>query len=102
MAIGDSFGVILGTATTNRQPSSGVEEQLMGIAKANTNDGISIYDGTKTVDIITAARDTNEGVNDAAFAGNRQNLSLMINNAVYLRKGGTTDNTYVCGVQPAT
>ena len=99
MAIGDAFSAILGTATTNRQPASGVEEQLASISKNAVTDDLAIYDGSTTIAIIghfTTGQSTT-GANSAA--GEFSNMSVMISNATYLRKTGTTDHVAISGVQ---
>jgi len=88
MAIGDAVAAFLGTATVNRQPSSGVEEQISAFVKHGTTDNISTYDGTNVVIIFTS------------FSADKLNNSaIMITNSIYLRKEGTTDRCYVGGVQ---
>ena len=94
MAIGDAFAVILGTATTNRQPAAGVEEQISCICKPDQTDYISVYDGSNEVKIIAPGTSTYDGNVDSAF-----NMALMITNSVYFRKSGTTNRVYIGGVQ---
>jgi len=101
MAIGDAVVVMMGTAAENRQPPSGVEEQLTGVMKPDTTDPIQTYTGSVTVDILAAAVKTQE---DAANANQRNyvndfNMSINYNNTVYLRKSGTTDTILINGVQ---
>ena len=94
MAIGDAVAAFLGAGTTNRQPASGVEEQISSIVKQGTTDALQVYDGSNTIRII------DEGVDPAAAATSTvYNTAIMITNSVYLRKQGTTDRIYVGGVQ---
>jgi hypothetical protein len=96
MAIGDAIGVKLGTATTNYQPSSGVEVQISSFHKQNTTDALTIYDGSDVTNLVDNALATSANVNPAA---GWMNSSVMITNSIYLRKTGTTDYVYVTGVQ---
>ena len=91
MAVGDAFAVILGTATTNRQPAVGVEEQVSNLAIGGSTDRWQVYDGTNTIDIIPTG---SAGLNATA-----RNMAMMITNSVYLRKSGTADRGYAGGVQ---
>lgn len=100
MAIGDAVAVFLGTAATNYQPSSGVEVQISCTVKNDTNDAINLYDGSTTFGYL----ETNVQTNVIAADGESQNFSnyntaIMITNALYLRKTGTSDRIYVGGVQ---
>jgi hypothetical protein len=105
MAIGDAVAVQLGTATTSRQPSSGVEEQISNIVKpaVTGGNGVSVYDGSAESVIIEASVRTSRGfstttdLNQPAY-----NMALMITNSLYLRKDGTADRVYLGGVQTAT
>jgi len=102
MAIGDSVQQMMGAATTDRQPSSGVEEQISAIVKEMTTDGIAIYNGSIFRNIWRAAISTGDAVGDttnAPEAKESYNLSIMITNAVYIRKLGTNDVVYIGGVQ---
>ena len=103
MAIGDAVVVFLGTAATNRQPSSGVEEQIVTYVKPDQTDAINVYDGTTALEIIAANRRTDLDYNVATGAGSQHpgghNSSEMITNAVYLRKSGTSDRIGIGGVQ---
>ena len=92
-AIGDAVGQKLGTATANRQPASGVEEEISSIHKQNATDNITIFDGSDPWDIYTS------GAANTAAADNSRNLSILITNTIYLRKEGTTDLVFVTGRQ---
>jgi len=94
MAIGDAVAAMLGTGTVNRQPSSGVEEQISSIVKPAATDAINLYDGSTTLTILETTVTTD---NPATSTFN--NTAFMITNSVYLRKTGTTDVVYVGGVQ---
>lgn len=100
MAIGDCFSVNIGTATTDRQPASGVFEQISAIVKGQGTDGIALYDGTNTPQIYPGAMLNNlpQG-NAAATRNNPNNLALLIGNTVYVRKEGTSDRIALAGVQ---
>jgi hypothetical protein len=100
MAIGDAVTAFLGTAVENRQPSSGVEEKIRAIGKDDVTDPLNMYDGTTALVIVAAdaavlAITTNS--TDVNFPP--YDMHLMINNSVYLRKSGTTNNIWVGGVQ---
>jgi hypothetical protein len=93
MAIGDAVAVFLGTAATNRQPSSGVEEQISFLTKTGSTDAPSVYDGSNVINIVAAA------FNPSTTTNSWVNMGLMIDNSIYLRKPGTTDRLYAGGVQ---
>jgi hypothetical protein len=93
MAIGDAVAVFLGTAATNRQPSSGVEEQITAIGNGGSTDNLDLYDGSNILPIMDVVLET-KNVDSTA-----RNMALMINNTIYLRKSGSTDRWYVAGVQ---
>ena len=95
MAIGDAFGVTLGTAATDRQPSSGVEEQLTAVLQNGNTDASNMFDGTTAVQIFTGGATTN--ASPATTTG--LNLAIMNTNSVYIRKTGTTDKISFFGVQ---
>lgn len=100
MAIGDAFGVFMGTAATNRQPASGVVEQVSAVVKSAATDAIDLYDGSNTVSMITGGAVTVNKHGDAeALLWNAYNLAVNINNSVYLRKPGSTDRSWAGGVQ---
>jgi hypothetical protein len=100
MAIGDAVAVFLGTATTNRQPSSGVEEQISSIAKDGSTDKPLLYDGSNTLDLFAANVRTHLVQGDAsAYRNTPFNMAILITNALYARKDGTTDRIYFGGVQ---
>jgi hypothetical protein len=99
-AIGDSFAVLLGNAATNRQPASGVFEEISSIITGGTTDPAQFYDGTNSQQILNgvARTDINQG-NSGAVRFVPYNMAIKIGNAVYYRKNGTTDRHGVCGVQ---
>ena len=101
MAIGDAIAAFLGTATTNRQPSAGVEEQIGSMAKDGTTDTMNVYDGTTQIQILSAAArpDVASSEGGAYDGGAAYNMAFMITNTIYLRKAGSTDRVYVGGVQ---
>jgi hypothetical protein len=102
MAIGDSVQQMIGAATTNRQPSSGVEEQISAIVKEGETDLIAVYNGSIFRAILRAVIQTGDAVGDTANAPERKdsyNTSIMITNSVYIRKAGTSDVVYIGGVQ---
>lgn len=104
MAIGDAVAVFLGTAAANRQPSSGVEEQISAACKNDSvsSDTVNLYDGTDAVVLIAAGVRTHGSAGHSArIPWNPYNMAQMINNTVYLRKAGTTAYIYVGGVQTA-
>lgn len=102
MAIGDAIAIYLGTSAANRQPSSGVEEQISAIVKpeANAGNGVGTYDGSNVLDAFIAASQSNEVITDAkGFRMEAYNMSIMITNSVYIRKAGDSDRVYFGGVQ---
>lgn len=100
MAIGDAFAVVLGTATTNRQPASGVFEQISAIAKDGTTDAAFYYDGSNELTILNAAVSPQQVQGSAAATRlTTMNTALLIGNDTYYRKGGTTDRHVISGVQ---
>ena len=100
MAVGDAVSTYMGTAETNYQPSSGVEVQITGIVSNGTTDSMNLYDGTNVLALYDSAVATQRPAgNAAAMIGGGYNLAIMITNALYLRKDGTTDRDAVFGVQ---
>ena len=97
MAIGDAVIQKMGTAITNYQPSSGVEVQISSFHKQNATDALTIYDGSTSTNFVDNALATT-GTSDLATKG-WMNCAVMISNAIYLRKTGTTDHVFVTGVQ---
>lgn len=91
MAIGDAVAIFLGTATANYQPASGVEVQISHIGGDGASDAMAAYDGTNTVNC-------GEGQSSNLDSTSR-NMALMVTNALYLRKAGTTNRYIVAGVQ---
>ena len=94
MAIGDAVAQFMGTAITNRQPSSGVEEQITSIVKPSTADAINLYNGSTVLAILKTDIET-----DTASTYTSVNSAYMINNTIYIRKTGTTDIVAISGVQ---
>jgi len=84
MAIGDAVAAFLGTAESNRQPSSGVEEQLSSIIENSGSTSPNLYDGSNTI-LITG--------------DDFMNSAIMITNTIYFRKLGASDYIYLGGVQ---
>ena len=100
MAIGDSFGIIMGTANETRQPSAGVIEQLSAIVKAGTADPLSYTDGSNLTKILVQAINTAvEGSAAGATALSAYNMAVGFSNSLYLNKTGTTDTIAAQGVQ---
>ena len=99
MAIGDAVAARIGTAETDRQPSSGVEEIIRSVScQASTTDSLSHFNGTTAIPIYNGAT-TTSAPGGAANAVQHLKMSVMITNSVYLRKNGSTDNWDVTGVQ---
>ena len=80
MATGDAATVMLGTATTHRQPSSGVEERLFS-AIGSGNDDACMYNGSDELCYRAIYQ-------ESPYSLNR---SIIHNNTTYVRKEGTTD-----------
>ena len=100
MAIGDAVSQVMGTAETDRQPSSGVEEQISAIAKPSGTDECGMYNGSALIEVITnTARTSLTSANANAANPGFQNMAHMITNTVYFRKAGTTDYIVLMGVQ---
>ena len=100
MAIGDSFSVYMGTGTVNRQPSSGVFEEVSAIVKTAATDLVALYDGSNEVQVLINGGTTNSLTSAAAALQSQTfNMALKIGNTIYLRKGGTTDRIGASGVQ---
>jgi len=93
MAIGDAVASIVGTAQTDRQPSSGVEEQLSCVTKSGSTDAVRAHTGANAVAVLLAAAN---GYNDVSLS---RNIAWMITNACFARKEGTTDQAFLTGVQ---
>ena len=94
MAIGDSFNQFAGTATTTRQPSSGVFEQISADVSPGSTDISTLYNGSVALSVWDPSV-----VTGASAANNALNLALLIGNTVYYRKTGTTDRHFIAGVQ---
>ena len=102
MAIGDCFAVLLGTATTNRQPASGVFEEISSFAKFDTSDTWAMYDGSSTVLVYRGGNilsETDDQTGSPATGGNPYNTAIKIGNAVYIQKTGSTNYFAISGVQ---
>ena len=98
MAIGDSFAVLLGTATTNRQPSAGVEEQLTAYVKSGATDYLTHYNGSVEIKISQAGHTGSGYATNGVVILTNNDTRIMSTNAIYLRKNGTTDKGYFGGV----
>ena len=102
-AIGDCFSVYMGTGTTDRQPASGVFEQLSSHVKVPLTDTVDVYDGTNTAAIVKAAAQTNgTQATTSTMTFSLNNMALHFGNTVYIRKIGTTDIHHISGVQVDT
>ncbi len=100
MAIGDCWTAFLGTAETNRQPSSGVFEQISYIGKTQSTDAPALYDGSFKSDLMDATpRSPSQAAAANAAAYNVYNVKILISNSHYLHKAGTTDIVAFGGVQ---
>ena len=101
MAIGDAVAVNLGTATTNRQPSAGVEEQLTALIKNGNTDSAMMYDGSNNIKIVNdnVETHTDSAVSTVGSPRVLYNMAIMSTNGVYMRKPGTTDRIAFFGVQ---
>ena len=97
MAIGDSFAVLWGTAATNRQPSSGVFENISSVVKEGTTDYLAMYDGSDVSEIYGDG--TKTGDREESPISSAYNQGTLIGNTVYFRKNGTTDRCGLSGVQ---
>jgi len=100
-AIGDSFSIMMGTATTVRQPSAGVFEEVSALVKSGGSDAILHYDGSNSVRIMDYDLQTGEvaGATNATPPYSYYNLAWKIGNGVYIQKSGSTDRVAVSGVQ---
>ena len=99
MAIGDVIADLLGTGIENRQPPEGVEEQISAIIKSDVTDPINFYDGSTTLAIIGGGFIGSANAASTLVAVDVLNISVMITNADYLRKTGTSDAVGISGVQ---
>jgi hypothetical protein len=102
MAVGDAFSVLLGTGTVNRQPSAGVEEQVTSALKGGGTDALVMYNGSATVPFLTPEVRTyspNPQSNADSPHMDFYNTSMHINNTVYIRKEGTSERVFACGIQ---
>ena len=102
MAIGDSYAVYMGTATTNRQPSSGVFEEISSLVKFATSDNLVMYDGTTALVLMDTGMLTSESTDQTGSPPsgvNYYNTAIKIGNAVYIQKTGSTDEHAISGVQ---
>ena len=100
MAIGDAWTQKMGSAETDRQPSSGVVEQVSFVVKQQSTDPVAMWDGTNERNILIGAVHTDTDIVDSAQAGSQAyNMAILIDNTNYLRKANTTDFIYAGGVQ---
>lgn len=99
MAIGDAVALIMGTAETDRQPASGVEEKITQVLKSSAVDAVSVFNGTTERNLITEADNTHNDRADATSTRvNAEGMNLYITNALFLRKPGTTDIISIHGI----
>jgi hypothetical protein len=100
LAIGDSFAVNMGTATTSRQPASGVFEEVSSIDKDSTTDRMRLTDGSTTSQFFSNGLTTHNVESDAnSTREDAYDMKLTIGNGIFLLKDGTTDRTRISGVQ---
>lgn len=104
MAIMDAVAAMMGTAQTNRQPVSGVEEQISCVIKPSTSDGFSHFDGSGKRQFAAGGLSTSIVNKNSTSAGMGAfyNCALMITNAIYIQKEGTSDVVTVMGTQTNT
>ena len=99
-AIGDSFGVYMGTAVESRQPASGVFEELSAIVKEGESDLLEVFDGStafRMIDWNTISG--SQGDTTTTPGWSLYNMSHKFGNAVYIRKAGTAAKFHISGVQ---
>jgi len=94
MAIGDAVAAFMGAAATNRQPASGVEEQISNLNKGGTTDAVQLYNGSTGNNILEGGQNT-----AGSLTATSRNMAVMITNSVYFRKNGSTDVISIGGVQ---
>lgn len=100
MAVGDAVAQFIGTATTNYQPSAGVEEQVSAILKPNGNDSLLLYNGSTSISLVDGgSRISSAQPNSDAPNMDYYNISMTIDNTHYIRKDGTSNRIYFGGVQ---
>lgn len=100
MSVGDAVAVFMGPGAVNRQPASGVEEQISSFIKNGVVDEITMFDGTNTLHLlIFDVHTTGDGADTSTSRQMVFNTAFMITNSLYLRKPGTTDRVYIGGVQ---
>lgn len=99
--IGDSFSVFMGTATVERNPASGVFEEISHINVDLVTDQVTLGDGTNEVSLFHQNVATYQPAGHAnAPSQTPYNMAIKIgNNSIRLRKQGTTDRIGVSGVQ---
>ena len=93
MAIGDAAIQKLGAANVSRQPAAGVEEELHSFTFNGDTDQWQLDDGS-AVSSFTAA-----GVRGDTDISMMRQTKIMISNAIFLTKSGTTNIGTVTGVQ---
>lgn len=98
MAVGDAFGQFVGTAEESRQPASGVEERITTMLKESATDAMQIDDGSVDIPIFGTDSRT-DTVNTDPKIASATNMFVMITNAIFFTKTGTTDISYIGGVQ---
>ena len=100
MAIGDAVAQRMGAAATDRQPSSGVEEQISAILKDEPNDATRLADSAGQYRLFMSTIEISQVQGNAAATRiQAYNMALMITNTVFLRKPGTDDTIVAMGVQ---
>lgn len=93
MAIGDAFLEVLGVSPESREPASGVEEMVNSCASSGTTDGLTLFEASDGVAIMTAPT---LGTNDT---GQWTNTAFMILNGHKISGGGSADKVVITGVQ---
>jgi hypothetical protein len=99
MAIGDCFAIMMGTAATIRQPSSGVFEMIGAIGKDAVVDFVYAYNGSVQVEIYNTGVRTGRPASQAGSFPTGYHTSILIGNTVYIQKAGTANRIAVTGVQ---
>ena len=101
MAILDTFVTMTGTATTVRQPSSGVFDRIGTITQRGDTDPVQFYNGSASLTIIAGAGVTTNP-DDSIPLIVSTNMCIIIGNTVYIRKAGSTNEAAWTGVQVDT
>jgi hypothetical protein len=101
MAILDAFVTMTGTATTIRQPSSGVFDRIGTIIQRGDTDAIALYNGSVSLSIFAGSGVTTNP-DDSIPLMQSSNMCIIIGNALYIRKGGSSNEVGWSGVQVDT